>query len=286
MDAGQQDTPDGSDCKSRCRKAFFAGRRAGLWLAFNGPRAQQANRRRDMGMMRQQDRNLEGLGDVFGRAEDEARLQRLREKLARRRAIPRPMVQEDENFPYPDDGKYDEAPGPIPPMGPFGRSDEEQEKKQMYEAVRSSISITDNQLRRLNDELTPPQFQRAMRLIVKVKGRLTESGMDSMMSYVKEKDVSPLSSSSSSSSTPSSSSVFSPPPAPSVAPAPKQVFLNSSNAGQFIGKQVFFTAQGGRQTATITSVAPSGINISGASPAVASSTKNNLTFSRKMWVMS
>jgi hypothetical protein len=64
------------------------------------------------------------------------------------------------------------------------------------------------------------------------------------------------------------------------------VFLNSSNAGQFIGKQVFFTAQGGRQTATITSVAPSGINISGASPAVASSTKNNLTFSRKMWVMS
>jgi hypothetical protein len=209
-----QDTPDEPNCKAKCRKAFFAGRRAGLWLAFNGPKVQRANRFRNLAAMRQQDRNLEGLGDVFGQAEQEARQQRLRQKLAN---VKRPMVQEEEKDAYPDDGKYDDEP--------------------------------------------PSVFYSS-------------------------------SSSSSSSSTPSSL-----PPAPLVkkrpvllskpsAPPPEKVFLTPSNASQFIGKQVFFTAQGGPQTATIKSVAPSGINISGASPAVASSTKNSLTFSRRMWVMS
>ena len=50
---------------------FYAGRRAGVWLAFNGPQAKAKARRIDVQAMRRQDVALEGLGDVFGRAEQE-----------------------------------------------------------------------------------------------------------------------------------------------------------------------------------------------------------------------
>ena len=55
----------------RVKQAFRAGRRAGIWLALNGPRAQAQRRRIDVGAMRGQDRAMEGMGDVFARAEQE-----------------------------------------------------------------------------------------------------------------------------------------------------------------------------------------------------------------------
>ena len=80
----------------RERRAIFRkGRRAGIWLALNGPLAQKQRRREDIKTMRQQDRDLEGLGDVFARAEEEPRPERVQ---------PRPAEQE---------GKYDDD-GPTP----------------------------------------------------------------------------------------------------------------------------------------------------------------------------
>ena len=59
------------DDERRVKEAFRAGRRAGIWLALNGPRARAQRRRIDVGAMRGQDRAMEGMGDVFARAEQE-----------------------------------------------------------------------------------------------------------------------------------------------------------------------------------------------------------------------
>ena len=89
------------ECEARIdsarRQGFAAGRRAGLWLAFNGPRAKAQARRLDVQAMRRQDVALEGLGDVFGQAEEQAR----RRDILRR--IPRPQVIQRP------------APAPAPP---------------------------------------------------------------------------------------------------------------------------------------------------------------------------
>ena len=66
--------------KLALRQAFQKGRRAGIWLAKYGPTIQAENRKKDVGVMRGQDKALEGLGDVFERAETEA------ERKAQRRA--------------------------------------------------------------------------------------------------------------------------------------------------------------------------------------------------------
>jgi len=83
-----EETPD-DDCEARIavarHQAFAAGRRAGVWLAFNGPRAKAQARRLDVQSMRRQDKAIEGLGDVFGQAEEAAA------KKARLARIPRPM---------------------------------------------------------------------------------------------------------------------------------------------------------------------------------------------------
>lgn len=89
------------NCDERVAEArkdgFYAGRRAGLWLAFNGPRARAEARRLDVRAMRRQDVALEGLGDVFGRAEQQVRirdkirrLQRLRQQQQAQQAPPAP----------------------------------------------------------------------------------------------------------------------------------------------------------------------------------------------------
>ena len=57
------------ECEPRVKEAFRAGRRAGIWLAFNGPRAQAQRRGLDVQAMRRQDRAMEGMADVFARAE-------------------------------------------------------------------------------------------------------------------------------------------------------------------------------------------------------------------------
>lgn len=82
---------DTQECKRRIARAFKSGRKAGLWLAFNGPQAQQQARQADVRDMRRQDVALEeaGLGDVFGQAEQNA-AQRDRFRGVRRpvRAVP------------------------------------------------------------------------------------------------------------------------------------------------------------------------------------------------------
>lgn len=87
------------DCEGRIiiarKQGFAAGRRAGLWLAFNGPRAKAHARREDVRAMRRQDMALEGLGDVFGRAEEQAR----RRDIFRR--IPRPHRSKEPPAPAP-----------------------------------------------------------------------------------------------------------------------------------------------------------------------------------------
>lgn len=86
-------------CKERIiiarKQGFAAGRRAGLWLAFNGPQAKAQARRLDVQAMRRQDVALEGLGDVFGQAEEQAR----RSDILRR--IPRPRRAEEPPAPAP-----------------------------------------------------------------------------------------------------------------------------------------------------------------------------------------
>lgn len=69
------------------KQGFAAGRRAGLWLAFNGPQAQAKKRQEDVRAMRQQDVALEGLGDVFGQAEEQARRRDILRRIPRPRGV-------------------------------------------------------------------------------------------------------------------------------------------------------------------------------------------------------
>jgi hypothetical protein len=80
------------------KRAFHSGVRAGVWLAFNGPRAQAQRRVLDVGAMRRQDIALEGLGSVFERAEEQAQQaqqepQRQVIRMSRPRGIVRPEVE-------------------------------------------------------------------------------------------------------------------------------------------------------------------------------------------------
>lgn len=101
------------------RNSFLAGRRAGVWLAFNGPRARAQDRRLDVQAMRRQDVALEGLSDVFGRAEEAAA------KKSRLARIPRPILPRSSLSgltPMEDqEGKYDEyarQPDVLSPVAP------------------------------------------------------------------------------------------------------------------------------------------------------------------------
>lgn len=94
-------TPDGKDpCDKRVHRAFLSGRRAGYWLAFNGPQARQQAARRDRGYRIQQDRAIEGLGDVFGQAEQRARFadvnRRAMERIRLRREDLQAREQQDQ----------------------------------------------------------------------------------------------------------------------------------------------------------------------------------------------
>lgn len=92
------------DCDRRIKRAFQSGRRVGLWLAFNGPKAVAAKRRADIGAMRGQEQAMEGLGAVFGRAEEQAQqadvIRRDNEARMRRQRLRRPDV-EQERVPLP-----------------------------------------------------------------------------------------------------------------------------------------------------------------------------------------
>lgn len=72
------------NCEEERREAFRRGRRMGFWLAKNEKKwrkdIQQKERRKDIAVMREQEGAMEGLSDVFGRAE--ARAQRKDEKRA------------------------------------------------------------------------------------------------------------------------------------------------------------------------------------------------------------
>ena len=77
---------------------FYAGRRAGVWLAFNGPQAKAKARRMDVQAMRRQDVALEGLGDVFGQAEQQARIiDKIRRMRSRQQqqAPPAPVLAQE-----------------------------------------------------------------------------------------------------------------------------------------------------------------------------------------------
>jgi len=82
------------ECEPRVKEAFRAGRRAGIWLAFNGPRAQAQRRGLDVQAMRRQDRAMEGMADVFARAEQAEPAPRPRIILRRRPQIEQPEQAE------------------------------------------------------------------------------------------------------------------------------------------------------------------------------------------------
>ena len=94
------------------RQGFSAGRKAGVWLAFNGPQAKAKARRMDVQAMRRQDVALEGIGDVFGRAERQANLRdairRMRIRQAQQ-APPAPVLAQQVFAPPAP------APAPAPP---------------------------------------------------------------------------------------------------------------------------------------------------------------------------
>jgi len=85
------------ECKTRIdlarKQGFAAGRRAGLWLAFNGPQAKAQARRLDVQAMRRQDRAIEGLGDVFGQAEEQARRRDILRRIPRPQRAPAPAPE-------------------------------------------------------------------------------------------------------------------------------------------------------------------------------------------------
>ena len=108
--SSRSDYEQAGDCKPHFvtgfghgnKRAFHSGVRVGVWLAFNGPRAQaraRAQRRvLDVGAMRRQDIALEGLGSVFERAEEQAQQaqqepQRQVIRMSRPRSVARPEVE-------------------------------------------------------------------------------------------------------------------------------------------------------------------------------------------------
>lgn len=94
------------------KQAFSAGRRAGIWLAFNGPQAKAKARGLDVRAMRRQDVALEGLGDVFGRAEQNARIiDKIRRMRSRQQQAPPAPVLAQEVLAPPAPAS---APAPAP----------------------------------------------------------------------------------------------------------------------------------------------------------------------------
>lgn len=98
------------------KQGFRAGRRAGLWLAFNGPQAKAKARGLDVRAMRRQDVALEGLGDVFGRAEQEASERDRRRAVLNRIPRPRYVVERAPAPVFAQEVFQAPAPAPAPPI--------------------------------------------------------------------------------------------------------------------------------------------------------------------------
>jgi hypothetical protein len=107
-------------------KAFASGRRNGFWLAKNEPWNKDKRRKADIGVMRKQEKDMEGLSDMFSMADKEvlrreaynkvqAALQRVKERKAREAREARAIAEMPE-------GKYDayaeEPPAPPAPPAP------------------------------------------------------------------------------------------------------------------------------------------------------------------------
>ena len=138
-----------NNCEEERRVAFANGRRMGFWLAKNESKwrkdIQQKERRADVAVMRQQEGALEGLSDVFGRAEESERerdafkervkqlvLRKNRER-AERRALPAPVSALSAPL----------APPPVQPPAPSPAPSARQRLASFY---------TDERLRTMNKD--------------------------------------------------------------------------------------------------------------------------------------